>query len=300
MPSGRAVRLLVITAAAVLGLRALSATQPGDTHYIGSTPCQDAVRQFVGGLPAAAPCHAITWRLSFVEAKRWTLAATYGVPAPANPNAMVDGPTVRLEGGLVQTPDGYRLERRGSRSLSFRRLSDGLIHVTSGGRLMVGTAGWNYTLSRADLAEQAVSPSTAPDLSYSISARASGSDVFGIFEGRTPCAGIATELGIAIAPGCMKVKWRVTLMQDPATRQPTTYKVESSLHRQHPREGSWRISGGSPASPGSVVYELAGTEREAAIRLMQGDAGVLFFLDQRGRMLIGNLDFSYTLNRHEP
>src|SRR5262245_20841183 len=70
------------------------------TQYVGTTPCDDAVRTFVGGLPAATACHTITWRLSLSGDGKWTLGAMYGVPAASNPNVVVDGPTVKLEGAL--------------------------------------------------------------------------------------------------------------------------------------------------------------------------------------------------------
>ena len=33
------------------------------TTFIGTTPCGDIARAFVGGMPAGAACHAIRWEL---------------------------------------------------------------------------------------------------------------------------------------------------------------------------------------------------------------------------------------------
>ena len=219
---------------------------------------------------------------------------------------MVDGPQVTAKGRLQVTkmarPEPpqtvYLLTGDTTKSLSLGLMAGGLLHfLTSDGRLMLGTAGWSYTLSPADRAEAPGSPSQAPDMSYSISPRATGATVFGIFEGRTPCAGIARDLKLALVPGCMKVKWRVTLNH---AEQPTTYKIESSLHRQQARSGTWRITRGIAGHPGAVVYQLDATPTEAALLLLRGDDNVLFFLSQgdQGRQpLIGHADFSYTLNR---
>ena len=162
---------------------------------------------------------------------------------------------------------------------------------------MLGTAGWSYTLNRADRMEKPGNPSLAPDMSYTISPRGSGTTVFGIFEGRTPCSGIARELKIIPVSGCLKVKWRVTLFQNAQTGEPTTYKVEGTLHRTSAREGSWRIVRGKGFEPSPVVYQLDATAAEAPIRLQRGDDRVLFFQGKDGNLLVGNADFSYTLNR---
>jgi hypothetical protein len=97
--------------------------------------------------------------------------------------------------------------------------------------------------------------------------------------------------------GCLKVKWRVTLYQDPATSAATTYKVESSLHRQRAREGTWRILRRPSAGSESVIYQLDATPTEGAIRFLKGDDNVFFFVDDQFRPLIGTAEFSYTLNR---
>ena len=165
---------------------------------------------------------------------------------------------------------------------------------------MVGNGGWSYTLNRADSAEKPVDPSlaaNAPDMSYPISPFAIGPNVFGVFEGRSPCHGIARELNLPQHAGCHKVKWRVTLYQNPETSVPTTYKIEGTLHRQRVREGTWSIVRGAKIDPNATVYRLNPTETEAALLLLKADNNILFFLDQSRELLVGHADFSYTLNR---
>jgi hypothetical protein len=281
-------------------------------EFAGTMPCGEAPRAFLGGMEPGANCHAITWRLTLGPAANgpasWTLTATYGVPPASNPNLMIDGPKVALKGTWIKATRRdapgmvYRLTSDARRTMSFVRISDELVHVLDDDdRLMVGTAGWSYTLNRADRMEQQGTPSLAPELSYTISPRGSGSAVFGVFEGRTPCVGIARELKITPVAGCLKVKWRVTLFQNAQTSQPTNYKIEGTLHRARAREGNWRILRGAGFEPSTIVYQLDATGTEAPLRLVVGgDDFVLFFQARDGRLLVGNADFSYTLNRVGP
>ena len=186
-------------------------------------------------------------------------------------------------------------------SLSFQKINDSLVHLLNqDGRLMTGTAGWSYTLNRADKAEKPGDPDLAlraPSMSYKISALSTGATVFAVFEGRTPCQGIARELKKPVDAGCVKSKWRVTLYQDPATSAPTTYKVEGSLFRESPREGAWRITKGIKSNPNEIVYQLDPTPSQPALLLWKLDENILLFLDQNREPLVGHADFSYTLNR---
>jgi hypothetical protein len=201
--------------------------------------------------------------------------------------------------GAKFNADAVVYELKGAVSLF--KVDQNLLHVLNRDRsLMIGTGGWSYTLNRNDVLEKPASlpPSTVPVVpERTISAVATGPSVFGVFEGRSPGQGIARELKIiADSP---KAKWRVTLYQNPETRAPTTYKVESTLHRKGPREGNWTIVRGTDADSKAVVYRLEPTETEAALFFLKGDDNVLFFLNQDGKPLVGNADFSYTLNRRK-
>lgn len=281
-------------------------------EFAGSTPCGPDVRAFVGGLSAEAPCHAVTWKLTLDAPENgrgaWRLTAVYGVPPASNPNAMVDGPRVSIDGTWTSDAtagrDGrvtYRLSTgTPQRTLSFAKVADGLVHVLDArGRLMIGTAGWSYTLNDATRAERPGNPSLATDMSYKISPVSTGSLVFAVFEGRTPCAGISRAIGLRENSGCLKVKWRVTLYQNPQSSAPATYKIEGTLYRQQPREGSWRVVRGVASDPNAVVYQLDPTPTEGAILLLRADDNILYFLNAQKQALIGTVDYSYTLNRAE-
>jgi hypothetical protein len=193
----------------------------------------------------------------------------------------------------------YQLEG----SISLARIDANLLQVlTSDRHLMVGNGGFSFTLNRVERAEPRLSAAAArsePDMSYQISALAKGPNVFGVFEGRSPCLGIARQLKITVHPACSRAKWRVTLYQDAETRAPTTYKVEGTLHLDGPREGTWTLVQGTRSDPHAMVYQLAPTASASAMLLMKGDDNVLFMLEENGAPLVGHGDFSYTLNRHD-
>jgi hypothetical protein len=189
-----------------------------------------------------------------------------------------------------------------SGGLSLWKLNDNILHVLNAdGSLMVGNGGWSYTLIRRDVSEPRVDPAVIAadggDEPRTISPVSKGQDVFGVFEGRTPCHGIARELAAAVRPGCWKLKWRVTLFQDPRSHEPTTYKVEGTLYGSNARQGQWRTTRGTADDPKAMVYELLPGAQHRRILLLSGDDNVLFFLDQNRRPLIGTEQNTYTLDR---
>jgi hypothetical protein len=177
---------------------------------------------------------------------------------------------------------------------SLRALSDDVWHILGAdGRLLAGTSGWSYTLNRLRPVEGLErDPASPPDVSYRLAPLATGPEVFGVFEGRTPAGAIAGVLGLALPPGSFKAKWRVTLYRDPATGAPTRYRIEGSLFRAAAREGAWSVERGA-----SMVYRLAAAGKTEDLRLLAADERVVFLVDPRNQPLVGNEHFSYTLHR---
>ena len=277
------------------GTRVQTKPAPPTTQFVGTMPCGEAVRAFIGG----APCQSVIWRLDLGVTERgepgWSLTASYGANSASSVGTMPDG--LHLSGKLEKLGDTYRLISNTGKSISFRLVSSALIHLLDGqNRLMPGTAGWSYTLSRADVTDDPGRPEQVFGGSYTLSPRETGNTLFGMFGGRTPCTGLVRALHITLNDGCQRLKWRVTLLQNASTREPTRYKIEGSLH--HPaREGAWRIVRGTAADADAVVYQLDGTATEGPMLLWKADDNVLFLLDERKQPLVGTIDFSYTLSR---
>jgi hypothetical protein len=184
-------------------------------------------------------------------------------------------------------------------------ISDTVVHVLDrDGTLMAGNGGWSYTLNRRLGAEAPVDPALAAadpgDDPRTMASLPSGPSVHGVFEGRTPCQGIARELGVTARPGCWKAKWRVTLLRDPRTGDPGSYSVEGTLYPSRPRQGRWRMVRGSPENPDATVYQLAAADRDTPLFLLEGDEQVLFILGRDRRPLTGDGRFGYTLDRRRP
>ena len=282
---------------------------PRTTVFVGSTPCGEALRTILGITPEAK-AELIEWELTLEEAANPRASGTYhlkyrfGQTRPNQPGLDADAPALerrgawRLDAAAQLRPARVVVLDNG---LSLLKVSDTVLHALApDGRLMSGNGGWSYSLSRRDAVEPDVDQRLVaadpgdPDRTTS---RATGPTVFGIFDGRTPCQGIARELRVAARPGCRKAKWRLTLFQDPTTRRPTFYRLEGTLYARRPREGSWRITRGASALPDTDVYELAAANDESTARLLKADDRVLFLLDRERRPLTGNARNAYTLDR---
>ena len=137
-----------------------------------------------------------------------------------------------------------------------------------------------------------------------------GPSVFGVFEGRFPCPGVARQLKIVIDADCSKLKCDLTLYRDSVTSQPTKFvftivgggdvvKQEGGSYRLKRLEGNWAIIKGIKLNPDAVVVQLDFGKLGAYLYLMKADENVLFILDENKEFRVGNEDFSYTLNRVE-
>jgi hypothetical protein len=170
---------------------------------------------------------------------------------------------------------------------------------------MIGHAGWSYTLNRtvgigqptrqarrSSIARPKPSSSAASALSLT-----SDSSILGDFVGRSPCREAAKELNKSVNSDCIKLKWDLTLYQDPRTRIPTTYRLKGTFYRERIGEGRWSIIKGTKTDPEAVVYQLDPDKAASSLLFMKADNNVLFFLDKERNLMKGNGDFSYTLNR---
>jgi hypothetical protein len=303
-------RLPCLVVGGLLAAAPVAPVAQSRTTFVGTTPCGDAVRAFIGGTPAGAECPAIRWTLTLGtpdEANRWRLTAEIGSPRAGDSGAILDGPKLTKEGtlttsavqrfGAVSTV--FRLAGDAGSSIAFAQVGDDILNLArDDGSLVPGTSAYSYTLTRADRVEApAVRIARAPEGSYTLAAKETGPHVFGIFGGRSPCAGLARELKLTGLDGWARVKWRVTLLKNPQTNQPTTYRVDSSLTREHGWTGAWRMVRGAPGFPDATVYQLDADASHGPILLLRADDGLVLFLNQQRQPLPGTADFSYTLSR---
>ncbi|WP_162276956.1 copper resistance protein NlpE N-terminal domain-containing protein [Mucilaginibacter pedocola] len=139
-----------------------------------------------------------------------------------------------------------------------------------------------------------------PEKTTSLKKLPFGPSVVGVFDGRSPCQGMAKELQITVSPECFKIKWRLILYQDSVTKAPTTYHFEGIVYRNPAREGKWAIIRGTKDRPNAIVYQLDPDKPEKSIYILKGDDNVLFFLDRNRNLMPGDENFAYTFNRTRP
>jgi hypothetical protein len=272
-------------------------------QFVGSTPCDALPRRFLG-IASDSRCERITWRLALSrpgetgQPATYELLAVYGMQAQSAPGFVGGGSAVqvhgtwsRVEGTRTKANAAvYRIRSGPARSVDFVRIGDNLLHLLNEDQtLMIGNPGWSYTLSRDD-----VTPNLTIARRFETDASAHP-NAAGVFEGRTPCQALARQLNVATSSECTKIKWRLTLFQDPATGTPTTYKLEGFVYRNPPRTGQWTIVKDPGAN--AVVYRLDPDEPGGFLSLIRADDNILFFLDKAGDFLVGDMHYGYTLNR---
>jgi hypothetical protein len=240
----------------------------------------------------------------------YNLKSAYGLPLQGT-NDLIDGGTpISQEGtwtittGAKIDPEAivYQLSAGDAQTLvSFLKINDDLLHVLDSEKnLLVGNGAWSYTLNRTDnrtpaQANQQAGSMPDPSTRPPIPPTPAGSSVGGVFEGRTPCHPIVLEFTkIEPYPGCMKVKWRLTLYQDQTTGAPSTYFY---LGTGSIREGTWTIVRGIDSDPDAVIYQLDLDNAQQPVSFLKADDNHLLMLDRALNLLVGDALFSYTLSR---
>ncbi|HJS18177.1 MAG TPA: hypothetical protein VJ785_05490 [Anaerolineales bacterium] len=284
--------------------------------FEGITPCSPQTRP-LPQIPAGSDCEQMIWNLVLYQDPEtgspttYSLKSAYGLPRQ-NTNGLVGGGTpISMEGnwsittGTKTDPEAvvYQIQGDPQTTVSFLKVSDDLLHILDEEKaLRVGHGAWSYTLNRMDnqrLAQADEPPGSIPDppTRPPQPPMPEGSSVFGVFEGRTPCHEQVIEFTqIEPFPGCMKVKWRLTLYQDEATGAPSSYLfMGTSTYR----EGSWTIVHGMEGDPDAVVYQLQLRDAQQPLSFLKVDENHLFLMDRAMNLLVGNELFSYTLSRTE-
>lgn len=257
-----------------------SCTEKMEVHYTGSTPANGTVRDFLG-IPSTDSVDFIRWKLTMAN-NAYQLNCQYGIGKP-NTNGFING------GESVVIKDSYTKERglyrfrNGPKTLDAAFLNGDLLHVLGkDGRLLVGNGGWSYTLNniRSSVNNKTGWNRKQPGIKDSA-----------VFEGRTPC----TIPGIERQGSCYKLKWLMVLHAPDASGKMGRYSIQSTLWReQGKRTGAWKVV---EEIPGNIVYELTDAQGKIFLRLLALDENILVFIDGEGKLLVGNEDFSYTLNR---
>lgn len=187
-----------------------------------------------------------------------------------------------------------------------RRKSEVLI---GGSIILCVIAGLYFLLTQQIHADDPSRLATIPQTAFP--SDVDGEPVLGVFEGITPCSNENPPIPqIAENLVCEQMIWKLTLYQDVASGDPTTYQLSSAygLSQQgstglqrggtlKDMEGQWTIVEGMQTNPKAVVYQLNPVEPDGAINFVKLDDNILHLLNPDMTLMVGNAAWSYTLNR---
>jgi hypothetical protein len=261
-------------------LLVVSCVSRKEIAYTGSTPADNVIRSFLG-IPLSDSVDFIRWKL-ILRDNRYQLQCNYGI-GKANTNGFINGgEKIQLSGEYKKEKKYYHFQN-GMKTLKAIELNTDLLHLLNADNsLLVGNGGWSYTLNN-------ITPSGTDQVS--ITAVSTGLKDSIAFEGRTPC-----NIPGIIIPGslCYKLKWYIVLYADVHSNKPGSYKVLGTPWRKEGgRTGNWSIIGGKN---GRTIYQLNDENGNGFLYLLKLDEHILVFTDAQGKLLVGDEDFSYTLN----
>lgn len=252
--------------------------------YIGSTPADRTVREFLG-ISLTDSIDFIRWKLA-LSFTGYTLECQYGISKP-NTNGFMDEKRVAITGTSKKDGIHYHLVNNG-KTLKVIEINTSIIHFADNkGQLLSGNAGYSYTLN---------SINGKPTDLFNFRAKASPEKNAVVYEGRTPCNILSDAVGMGRASDCYKLKWYFIFHTDPATGQPSYYmKNGKRPMKEGMPKGTWEIVKGKD---GRTIYKVNPTPEDTyTLYFVKAGDNILFFTDPAGNLLVGTEDFSFTLNR---
>lgn len=251
--------------------------------YVGSTPAHAVVREFLQ-ISLTDSIDFIRWKLQ-IGPEVYRLQCRYGLAQPGTPGFSNER-TVAFEGPLARAQHHYSLKHRG-RDITILEVNANVLHfLDRNNGLLVGNGGYSYALN-----------STDPVATGAVHLRPVQAPVKGplVFEGRTPCRDLPALLGLSKSEACNKMKWYFLFYTDSATGAPSHFLMGGMGYRKETMaRGRWQIV---TEEDGRIFYRVYFDQWVRPLNLLKGDDNILFFTGADGRLLVGNEDFSYTLNR---
>lgn len=254
-----------------------------ENEYVGSTPAAHSLRNFLE-ISLVDSIDFIKWEFN-VDGDRYHLHCRYGIGRPST-NGFIDEKAVNFEGSLIKKEKKFELYH-GKKVLSLWVINSNLLQVLDDHEEpLAGNGGYSYTLNK-------INSQPSDQFNYINKKHSVGTSQ--AFEGRTPCQELSVLLGFNKGPACDKLKWYVILNTDPKTGKPSGYIMNGTGYRKEKMaKGSWEITLGKN---GRRIYKLSPETQAPPIYLLEAGENLLLFTDDRGNLLVGNADFSYTLNK---
>jgi hypothetical protein len=256
-----------------------------ETVYRGSTPAHQSVRAFLG-ISLTDSIDFIRWELVLKHSK-YELRCQYGIGKPGTPG-FIDEKRAEFSGELEKKNNYYNL-RHEDKTYSLLEINPDLLYLLDDNKnLLVGNGGFSYVLN-------ADKPVRSDQFNFK-SKQASRKPSMA-FEGRTPCQELSALLGLEKSSACDKLKWYFIFYTDSLTGKPSYYLTGGTAYRKETMaRGKWEIMTGKD---GRIIYKLNPEKYAYSLYLLKADDNILFFTDAEGRLLVGNRNFSYALNKRE-
>jgi hypothetical protein len=254
-----------------------------ESVYQGSTPAHTDVRDFLG-ISLTDSIDFIRWRV-VMSSDHYELICQYGMSEPST-SGFIDEKKLVFSGALSKQGNYYKLQR-GRKTFYLLEINSNLLHLADKHKaLLIGDGSYSYALNNN-------TPIKSDQ--FNLQLKQSPNTKYMAFQGRTPCQELASLMGEDKSPACNKMKWYIILYLDSVTGQPSYYlKGGRGYKKETMTRGSWEIT---RRKDGMVIYKLDAEKKNFAVYLLRADDNILIFTDPEGNLLVGNEDFSYTLNR---
>jgi hypothetical protein len=261
--------------------------------FVGSTPAHLVIRNFLG-ISLTDSIDFIRWKLEIGQ-RSFKLQCEYGLGKPGTPGFW-NGKNVSFEGELTKTKNIYQFRSKG-REVSMREVDVNILHfVDQNNHMLSGNGGYSYALNTTAKVKAEVETKAKVKVEGEVKAQVNMKTPL-VFEGRTPCQELSVQLGLNKGEACDKMKWYFLFYTDSVTGRPSYFLMAGIGYRKESmKKGRWEIV---TEPNGHIIYRLYSDIWTHPINLLQGDENVLFFVGSDGRLLVGNENFSYTLNRKE-
>ncbi len=284
----------------LLAFSCTSSKMTAQINLVGSTPGDQIIKTMLG-IPAETKVDFMRWDLVLSHKKTFVLHLVFGESKPNTldfeaPGRLTFNGTYKIErnkGENMPWQEVFTLTSDSiAKSISLVKINERLYHIVSPqNQLMVGNGGWSYSLNRED----SVDPGTILIASPVVDEKSLSL----IYDGRSPCQEIASLYPeMRASSTCFKLKWRLVLNRDPLTLLPTTCTLRTIVDNiPLDVSGSWSITKQATPNEGLLVYNVHLDGFAHPFLLLLGDGKVLYFLDNQYNPIIGNGDFSFTLNK---
>jgi hypothetical protein len=239
------------------------------------------VRAFLG-IASTDSVDFIRWTLTLSK-DRYSLHCNYGISKPNTNGFVGNGATIKLAGTCRVASSVYTFTN-GNRTLKAVAWNKALLHfLNNNSEPLVGNAGFSYTLNATTNAGRAgTQPITASHPTFDSL----------VLVGRTPCGIPGTTQANS---SCYKIKWSVRLYSSERDPNSGSYAIRGTAWREEgTHTGRWmRIKVGK----GQTLFKMEKLFGDKSVHLLAASEHTFLFTDDEGFPLVGNADFSYTLNK---